>query len=451
MRTSADKWQRALVYGLGISGKAAARLLRSRGVEVVGVDRRRVEDLELGDLMGDPGVDLHTGQEMESLPSGLDAVVVSPGVPPTRPLLEAARQAQLPLVAEVELASWYLAGPIVGITGSNGKSTTTALTGALLRASGFEVEVCGNIGLPLSACVGRDEDRIYVTELSSFQLQGIDRLRPRAACLLNLAPDHLDWHHDKAGYFAAKRAIFRNQTAQDAAVLNADDPRVADLSLVADRRFFSRIAPVEHGCYLEGDVVVEVAPGETPQALFSRADLELEGEHNVENAMAAALLSRAMGADGSAFPRALAAFRGLPHRVEQIEDRHGVKWIDDSKATNIAATSRSLEGYPDHSVHLILGGRNKGGDPGELAELLDRKVKRIYLVGEAADEFDKALAGIVPLELAGDLTRAVESAARRALDGDFVLLSPACASFDQYRNFSERGDHFQYLVEALHG
>ena len=451
MSLEADNWTRALVYGLGISGKAAARLLRSRGVEVVGVDRRAAEELNLGQLADDPGVELHLGREPEVIPGGVDAVVVSPGVPPGQSLLKAARLAGLPVVAEVELASWYLSGPIVGITGSNGKSTTTALTGELLRASGFDVEVCGNIGHPLSACVEGEAGRIFVTELSSFQLEGIDRLRPQAASLLNLADDHLDWHGGQEAYFKAKKAIFRNQTAEDSAVLNADDPRVANLDVEAQRRLFSSTTAVEDGCYLDGDTVVEVAPGEAPKALFSWDDLALEGEHNLENAMAAALLSRAVGADGSAFPAALALFKGLPHRVEEVAGRQGVKWIDDSKATNFAATRRSLEGFPDGRVHLILGGRNKGGDAAVLAGVAASKVKRAYLVGEAAEELASLLADVVPCEMTGDLSRAVESAARRAVQGDVVLLSPACASFDQYRSFNERGDHFQDLVGALNG
>jgi UDP-N-acetylmuramoylalanine--D-glutamate ligase len=447
----AEDWNRALVYGLGISGKAAARLLRSRGVAVIGVDRRAAEELDLDELASDAGVELELGREPVELPPDVDAVVVSPGVPPGQPLLQEARRAHLPVVAEVELASWYLNGPIVGITGSNGKSTTTALTGDLLRASGFDVEVCGNIGLPLSACVDGDEARIFVTELSSFQLEGIDGLHPRAASLLNLAADHLDWHGGEEAYFSAKKAIFRNQTSDDTAVLNADDPRVSALTVRARRRFFSRTAAVGDGCYLEGDTVVEVAPDQAPRALFSSGDLALEGEHNLENAMAAALLSRSVGADGSAFPAALSQFRGLPHRVEQVGDRRGVKWIDDSKATNFAATLRSLEGFEDDRVHLILGGRNKGGDPASLKEMAVRKVKRAYLVGEAAGDFHRALSDVVPCEIADDLSRAVASAARRAVAGDVVLLSPACASFDQYRNFNERGDHFQQLVGALDG
>jgi UDP-N-acetylmuramoylalanine--D-glutamate ligase len=451
MSSAAENWHRALVYGLGISGKAAARLLRSRGIEVVGVDRRGVEDLDLGELANDPGVELHLGREPEVLPSGIDAVVISPGVPPAQPLLKAARQAGLPVVAEIELASWYLNGPIIGITGSNGKSTTTALTGELLRASGFDVEVCGNIGLPLSACVEGEAGRIFVTELSSFQLEGIDGLRPQAAALLNLADDHLDWHGGQKGYFAAKAAIFRNQTSDDAAVLNADDSRVVNLDTASHPRVFSRQAPVVDGCYVEGDIVVEVAPGEAAKPLFSREDLVLEGEHNLENAMAAALLSRAMGADGSAFPAALALFRGLPHRVEKVASRQGVKWVDDSKATNFAAAQRSLEGFPDHSVHIILGGRNKGGDATVLSDIAARKVKRVYLIGEAAGELGRLLAGSVPCQMVGDLSGAVDAAAQRAVEGDVVLLSPACASFDQYQSFNERGDHFKRLVEALHG
>ncbi len=446
-----QEWRRAVVYGLGVSGLAAARLLRSRGVAVVGVDRRPAAELDLGELAADAAVELELGAEPAAVPAGVDGVVVSPGVPLDRPLLADARRRDLPVLAEVELGFAFAAGPVIGITGSNGKSTTTALTGALLAAGGFEVEVCGNIGVPLSAVVDGAPGRVFVTELSSFQLETVRCFRPRAAALLNLSVDHQDRHAGLDRYLDAKRALFANQLADDVAVLNADDPLVAAVAVNARRRLFSRRRRVEDGCYLDRETVVEAAPGAAPSTLFEAADLALPGVHNLENAMAAALLSRALGAQAAVFGPALGAFQGLPHRLERVRELRGVVWYDDSKGTNLAATAKSLEGFEDGAVHLILGGRHKGGEPDQLAELVGRKARRVYLVGEAAELFGAALDAVAPCERVGDLARAVAAAAAQARPGDSVLLSPACASFDQYNNFAERGRHFQSLVRALDG
>lgn len=446
-----QEWQRVAVYGLGASGLAATRLLRSRGVEVVGVDMREGHELDLGDLEKDPGFDALLGGDPQELLERIDGVVISPGVSPRRPLIVAAREAGLPVVAEVELAYLFADGPLIGITGSNGKSTTTLMTGELLKAAGFAVEICGNIGVPLSARVDGEAGRIFVTELSSFQLEAVDTFRPQAAAMLNLSADHLDRHRDHESYFAAKRNLFDNQQSTDVAVLNADDEQVAAVAVPARRRFFSRRRQVDDGCYLDGEIVVEVDPETGRHPLFSRGDVPVPGPHNLENAMAAALLSRAAGADPEVFPSALAKFQGLPHRLQRVADQRGVVWYDDSKATNFAATLRSLEGFADGSVHLIVGGRNKGGDPAVLTDVVRRKVCRLYLVGEAAVEIGAALAGVVGAEMAGTLETAVEAAARRAGQGEVVLLSPSCASFDQYQSFAERGDHFQILVRGLDG
>jgi UDP-N-acetylmuramoylalanine--D-glutamate ligase len=269
--------------------------------------------------------------------------------------------------------------------------------------------------------------------------------------LLNLSTDHLDRHRDDASYFAAKLRLFSNQNAQDVAVLNADDQRVAEVDVEARRRLFSLRGAVQDGCYLDGDVVVEVEPGSEARPLFTRQDLSLPGLHNLENAMAAALLSRAMGVDREVIPDALNRFPGLSHRLQKVRDRLGVIWYDDSKATNLAATQKSLAGFIDGTVHLILGGRHKGGELEELVEAASRKVLCAYLIGEAANRFGEALAGVVPCEQCGDLEEAVSRAALGARSGDVVLLSPACASFDQYRSFAERGEHFQSLVGHLDG
>jgi UDP-N-acetylmuramoylalanine--D-glutamate ligase len=446
---SDSEWRRALVYGLGVSGRAAARLLRDRGVEVVGVDGRAAEELELGGLASDPGVELLLGADPEKLPAAVDGVVVSPGVPRERPLLAAARRAGVPVVAEVELAFPFLNGPVIGVTGSNGKSTTTALTGSVLRSAGHDVEVCGNIGVPLSACVEGAEGRVFVVELSSFQLESIDTFRPRAAALLNLSADHLDRHAGLDGYLTAKRAIFGRQREGDVAVLNADDRHLAELPVKARRREFSRLEAVRDGCFVEGDRVVETAPGEPRRELFRRDDLGLPGTHNLENAMAAALLARALGAEPTAIRAGLAGFRGLPHRLEVVAELDDVIWFDDSKGTNLGATLKSLEGFADGTVHLILGGRGKGADPAVLAPAVKRKARRVYLIGESAAELERLLAADVPCERSGDLERAVAAAARHAGAGESVLLSPAYASFDQYGGFAERGDHFKRLVNGL--
>ena len=313
--------------------------------------------------------------------------------------------------------------------------------------------------------------RIFVVELSSFQIDGLDTFRPRAAAFLNLTEDHLDRYHDLAAYAASKRRLFRRQGAGDLAVLNADDPitrttlAAAAAVAAADaaaglssgkprcairRRLFSRRGPVDDGCYLaDSGTVLEVSPGEPPRALFAAAEVPLAGVQNLENAMAAALLARGMGASPEAVRRGLAGFTGLPHRMQQVAAQGGVTWYDDSKGTNPAATIKSLEGFANGTVHLILGGRNKGSDFAPLAPLARAKARRLYLIGEAAGEIERAVGGAAPLEMSGTLAAAVRSAARHAQPGEAVVLSPACASFDQFRNFAHRGEVFQAEVQAV--
>ena len=438
-----------LVYGLGLSGRGAVALLRREGVEVVACDAR--ETVERGDLAGDPGIEWRLGHEPETLDPGIDAVVVSPGVPVDRPLLVAARRSGLPVVAEVELAFGFVDGPVVAITGSNGKSTTTAMAGAMLVAAGHRAEVCGNIGEALSQKVleSADPGRIFVVELSSFQLETIECFRAGAAALLNLSPDHLDRHADFDEYRAAKARIFERQTAADVAVLGADDPGLAGLDTAARRRVFSTRQSVTDGCELRDDTVWEVGPG-GEQVLFRTDDVPLPGPHNLENAMAAALLVRAHGVEPATIATALRGFRGLPHRLERVRERGDVVWYDDSKGTNQAATIRSLEGFDDGTVHVVLGGRFKGGDLDELCAVLERKGRRAYLVGESEGVFARALgrAGI-DTERLGTLERAVARIAEVAEPGEVAVLSPACASFDQFADFAERGRVFQRLVRAL--
>ena len=444
-------WRRALVYGMGASGIAATRLLRAQGIEVVGVDQRELSTLELGVLGDDEGIELVVGDEPRDLPASIDGVVVSPGVPTDRPLLLAAHRRGIPVIAEVELGFIFANGPVIGITGSNGKSTTTAMTGQLLNGAGIEAELCGNIGVPLSSVVGGAGNPVFVAELSSFQLESIETFRPDAAALLNVSDDHLDRHRDRDAYLSAKTAIFSNQTLTDVAVLNADDPRVAAIDVSGRRRSFSRLVEIADGCFVDGDRVIEGDHAGSVRSLFECRSVRLPGLHNLENAMAAALLSCSMGADPETFAATLERFRGLPHRLERVDESRGVTWYDDSKATNFAATLKSLEGFGDGTVHLILGGRNKDGDPSVLTDMIERKVRRLYLIGEAAEEMSAAFSSTVAVEMAEDMSTAVGSAASHARSGEIVLLSPACASFDQYRNFGERGVHFQTLTRAVNG
>jgi len=458
MRASwgSGRLERVLVYGLGLSGRAAAKLLLARDVSVVAVDVRPEDKLDLTGL--EPGLkatlEVLAGAEPETLPAGkIDAVVVSPGVPMDRPLLEDARRRGVPVIAEVELAYPLLQGPIVAITGSNGKSTTTALTGAMVRAAGIPVEVCGNIGVPLIGLVDGAPGRVFIVELSSFQIEGIVTFKPRAAALLNISEDHLDRYGTMEAYVAAKKRLFRDMDAEGIAVLNADDPEAADAETLARKRWFSRRGPVRDGCWAAPDGrVLEVVPGETDTLLFHAEDVPLAGVQNLENAMAAALLARAIGAEPAEIRKGLLSFQGLPHRMQRVGEKNGVVFYDDSKGTNPGATAKSLEGFADGTVHLILGGRNKGADLASLTPLVRQKARRVYLIGEAAAEFEEALAGLVPVipfERSETLDRAVRSAAADARPGEAVVLSPACASFDQFRNFVHRGEVFQSIVREI--
>lgn len=442
----------ALVLGLGLSGVAAVHLLRAGGTAVVGVDRRSRLDLDLGGIDRDPGVDLMLGAEPAAPPEATELVVTSPGVPFDHPLLVAARARGIEVIGELELGFRHLPADsrLVAITGSNGKSTTTALAGHLLAADGRAVEVCGNIGRPLSACALGAAGRTFVVEVSSFQLETVSTFHAHAAAVLNLSPDHLDRHHDMATYAATKGRIFATQAADDCAITNADDPWVCDLPSRARHRRFSLSAPVTDGCWRRGDELIEV-DGDTSSVLCATSQIPLPGEHNLENVMAAALLARALGVGADAIARALPSFRGLPHRLELVAEVGGVRFVDDSKATNVASAVRGIAGFPNTRLHVILGGRPKTGDDvGHLARVLEAHATSVWLIGEATPSFATALEGSrLPVTAASTLDRAVAAAAANAKAGDVVLLAPAAASYDQYRNYVERGLHFRSLAQAL--
>lgn len=442
--TDIRQWQTVLVYGLGVSGRAAVSLALARGQNVVVVDDD--PDVEAGGLPGE--VEVVAGAA--DLPAEVDGLVVSPGVPADAPLIRRAATLGLPVVAEVEFAyQWSDSGTFVGITGSNGKSTTTALAGEILALAGERVAVCGNFGVALSAAVEEGAD-VYVAELSSFQLERVDRFRARVAAWLNLSSDHLDRHGTLVGYAAAKERVFRNQSGDDVAILNQDDAVVSTTEVPARRLTFSCTRPVTAGCYLEQGLVLEVDNGGSAP-LFSCDDLSLPGRHNLENAMAAGLIGRTLGVAQPTVQEAVRAFRGLPHRLELVAEIEGVRFFNDSKGTNAAASAQSVLSFPRDTVHLIVGGRAKGDRWLELVSAARGRVKHAYGIGEAGPDLVTVLAAVTHAEQVEDLEKAVRAAAGDARSGDVVLLSPGCASYDQYLNFEQRGEHFRRLVHDLEG
>jgi UDP-N-acetylmuramoylalanine--D-glutamate ligase len=437
---------RALVVGLGSSGVAAAALLVRQGWRVTANDRAGAA--ELGDRTAQlpAGVEVVLGGHPESLLDSVALVVASPGVPAGLPLLAQARRRGIEVIAELELAFRALADtPLLAVTGSNGKTTGTALLGAILEAAGWNAGVGGNIGHPASALALEGGFDALVWEVSSFQLEGCTTLRPRVGVLLNLSPDHLDRHASLDAYLAAKARLLARQQGDDVAVLNADDPVVAGLAVPARAAFFSLRDRRAAACLVDDRLVLDGHP------LLPRARLPLPGEHNVANALAAALAAARAGVPRTAIAAALERFPGLPHRHALVAEVGGVSFVDDSKGTNIGATAAGLAGYPPGTVHLILGGLGKGQDFASLAEAAAGRVAAAYLIGEAADEIARALGSRVPVEQCGTLVEAVRRAAAAARPGDTVLLSPACASFDQFRDYAHRGDEFARLARATAG
>ena len=437
---------RALVIGLGTSGIAASALLVRQGYRVTANDCRGAAELAENLAKLPAGVVTALGGHPNELLDSADLVVASPGVPWEEPLLAEARRRGIETIAEVELAVRSMAGvPMVGVTGSNGKSTVTSLVGEIGRAAGWRTGIGGNIGTAASELALGSGWDVVVLELSSFQLEGCSTLRPRVALLLNLSPDHLDRHPSMAGYLAAKARIFACQGPSDFAVLNADDPALVGLDVPSRLCRFSLSDSTAEAHVAAGVLILDGEP------LIPRADVPLLGDHNVANALAASLAARRLGLGRDAIVAGLRSFKGLPHRHRVVAEANGVRWVDDSKGTNVGATAAGLPGYPTGTVHLILGGLGKGQDFTDLRPVTEGRLAGIYLIGEAAREIGAALEGIAPIEWCGTLDQAVRRAAARARPGDTVLLSPACASFDQFRDYAHRGDEYARLVRAAVG
>jgi UDP-N-acetylmuramoylalanine--D-glutamate ligase len=440
--------KRVVVVGAARSGVAAAELLVRRGATVTLTDVRDTiaEDAQLRDA----GVELELGGHRSETLLGADLIVLSPGVPPAQPAIAEARAAGVPVMGELELASRWLRGRVVAITGTKGKSTTTTLTGRMLEAGGHHVLVGGNIGLALSAQVDEStEDTIHIVETSSFQLEAAETFHPWIAVLLNFSPDHLDRHADLAEYAAAKARIFANQTPGDWAVLNADDEASQVLAQDArsQRLQFAVERDLKDGVVVAGDAIVRRSGG-GEQVLLPLSAVKLLGRHLLADVVAAAAVASLAGVEPEAMTRAVEGFTGLEHALEPVTELGGVRFVNDSKATNIESALRAIQSF-DTGLVVILGGKFKGGDFGDLRDALTARAASVVAIGEAAPMVHQALEPAVQVHDAADVVAAVRTAFAAAAPGETVLLAPACASFDMFVNYAERGRVFKREVRRL--
>jgi len=441
---------RVLVVGLARTGVATALFCAKRNAVVTATESR--PESELGDAPGklrEAGVALELGGHTEKTFLAQDLIIPSPGVPVDNPFLQTARSKGITIWSEIELAYRFLEGKLIGITGSNGKTTTTTLVHHILQSAAIPTFLAGNVGTPLISCV--EEMRgstISVAELSSFQLELIEKFRPDIGLFLNLTPDHLDRHKTMEAYAGAKARIFENQTELDAAVLNADDPPTVHYAPKKPQVFwFSRKQRVAQGACLRGDEIVIVHHGKE-EFVMDQKEIPLAGAHNVENVLAAVTAARLAGVDTITIAQGVRSFAGVEHRLEFVAEIGGVRYFNDSKATNVDATLKALDSFPGR-ILIILGGKDKGSDYTVLQKPLREKAILALLIGAAADKIERQITGSVAIERAATIDRAVEIAAQAARPGDIVLLAPASASFDQFENYEQRGRVFKELVRKL--
>jgi len=449
------KGKKVLVVGLGKSGLAAALFLRHRGAQVTVSDVRSAEA-----LAKDIPALLEEGIMVEAGGHGLltfrrqDLIVVSPGVPLNTPELAQVRSFGLPVIGELELAARFLNGRMLAITGSNGKTTTTALVGEILVKAGFPTLVGGNIGVPVVGLIEDSTDDTWsVLEVSSFQLESTDRFHPTIAVILNITPDHLDRHGSFENYALAKERIFAAQDEHDFVILNADNERAAEAAArsTASVYWFSIEHPVAQGAWLEnGYVVYRPAMDAETERVMPLSEIPLKGAHNVENVLAAVVASRLAGAPAEAIRQAVQSFQAVEHRLEFVATINGVDFYNDSKATNVDATAKAVAAF-DSGIHLILGGKDKGSSYAQMAQLLRARVRAVYTIGSAAAKIESELRGIVPIQSCETLDNAVSAAGAAARPGEVVLLAPACSSFDQFENYEHRGRVFKELVGERKG
>jgi UDP-N-acetylmuramoylalanine--D-glutamate ligase len=444
------KNKRVLVVGLGKSGVASALFLKAHGARVTVSDTKSGDELrnEIPALL-DHGITVETGGHGERTFREQDLIVVSPGVPVDAPLLQQARSLGEAVIGEIELAAQFLRGPIVAITGSNGKTTTTTLTGEIMTAGGLPTLVGGNIGTPAISLVERDKpETVIVLEVSSFQLETIQTFHPKIAVVLNVTPDHLDRHRTFEAYVDAKARMFENQQGNDFAVLNADDATCVAMAARTRAQvfWFSRQSEVKQGAWVhEGKVLFR--DGERQREIMLVSEIPLKGAHNLENVLAAVCAGALMGCAPEKIREAVREFKAVEHRLEFVATIKGVDYYNDSKATNVDATIKALESFPAN-IHLILGGKDKGSDYSVLNDLLRERVKRVYTIGAAAEKIESQVKGVEVVR-AQTLENALRKANAVAVAGDVVLLAPACASFDQFKSYEHRGQVFKEIVRGL--
>jgi UDP-N-acetylmuramoylalanine--D-glutamate ligase len=443
--------KRVLVVGLGRSGVASALFLKSHGAQVTVSDSKSEDELrDQIPVLLDTGIAVETGGHGERTFRNQDLIVISPGVPIDSQPITQARALGTPVIGEIELASQLLPGPIIAITGSNGKTTTTALIGEIIAAGGFKTLVGGNIGTAAISLADRaTPETLIVLEVSSFQLETISTFRPRVAIILNITPDHLDRHGTFSAYVNAKARIFENQHSEDFAVLNADDPTCVELAGRAKSSvfWFSRKQVVDHGAFVRDGQIVFRSYGVDRQ-IMPVSDIPLKGAHNLENVLAAVSAGILMGCSAEKIRNAVGAFKAVEHRLEYVATVRGVDYYNDSKATNVDATIKAIESF-SANIHLVLGGKDKGSDYTVLNGLLRERVKCVYTIGAAADKIQSQIRGATNIAPAGTLKAAIKQAAAVAQPGDVVLFAPACASFDQFQNYEHRGRVFKELVHKL--
>ncbi len=440
------KGKRVLVIGMGRAGVAAAKLLEARGARVTITDKKGREELKeaFRELEG-RRIRIETGGHPLELLEDTELVVASPGIAPDTPLLEKAKEKRISIIGELELASSFLKVPIIAITGTNGKTTTATLIGEILKEEGKRVAVAGNIGHPLSSCIGEDYE-LMVSEVSSFQLERIKTFHPFISIMLNIAPDHLDRYRDLDEYIGAKKRIFLNQRKGDFAVLNWDDPHCRTLSVEAERIFFSQ-EKIEEGVYLKEERIMANLSGGL-QEVIHREEIGIKGPHNLENALAAIATSLILRVKVASIKRVLKEFKGIPHRMEFVRKVRGVRFVNDSKATNVSAVMKSLASFPEPII-LIAGGRDKGLDYSPLRPLVEKRVKALILLGEAKEKIAQAFSPNKRIKMAENMKEAVNIAFKLAEEGETVLLSPACSSYDMFKDFQERGEAFKEAVRRL--
>lgn len=439
--------QKVVVIGAGLSGQALVRYLVSRGASVALSDQRQRSRIAGLDSLENLPVRFDLGGHDLQLFEQADLIAVSPGVPLDCEPLKLAASLNIPLLGEVEIAAIEIEAPIIGITGTNGKSTTTSLIGEIMQAWGKKTFIGGNIGTPLVEACGKDYD-ILAVELSSFQLETVRKFHPRFGLLLNLSADHLDRYSDLHSYYLAKMELFRNMDASDFAILNADDPEICKLaeSIKATKVWFSAKGQAVQGMLREIDNLYWNWNGADINLPLDK--LQLSGEHNIENAMAALIPALLQGCPAELAWGAVCNFTGLEHRMQLVRRLKGVNWYNDSKGTNVGSVVKSLSGLPA-PVTLIAGGKDKGGEYAPLRQLVEEKVANLILIGEAAPRIAGELSGASEIRLAASLEAAVQQAYEVTPAGGSVLLSPACSSFDMFKNFAVRGQEFTRLVQQL--